>query len=243
MRLAMWSGPRNLSTAMMYAFASRSDCAVIDEPFYAAYLTASGEVHPMQDAILVSQPCDYEQVIEQCLGPVPDNKPVFYQKQMTHHMLPSTRLDWLSELTNVFLIRHPARVIASYQKKRENPNLNDIGFAQQVRIFDHVVASGQQPVVIDSDDILTAPENMLRKLCTAIGLPFEKAMLKWQPGGNPADGAWAPHWYESVWSSDGLKPSPPSPLPELTGELDGVCQQALPWYEKMASQKLVPADE
>ena len=238
MRIAMWSGPRNLSTAMMYAFSSRSDCAVIDEPFYAAYLHASGEIHPMQDAILASQPLRYDQVISQCLSPAPQNKPVFYQKQMTHHMLPDTPLDWLQDLTNVFLIRHPARVIASYQQKREDPALNDIGFAQQAVIYDAVLAMGQQPVVIDSDDILNDPAGMLTRLCESVGIPFEEGMLRWQPGGNPADGVWAPHWYGSVWKSDGLHASSPSPLPRLSPTLDSVCQEALPLYEKMARHKL-----
>lgn len=238
MRIAMWSGPRNLSTAMMYAFSSRSDCAVIDEPFYAAYLCASDEIHPMQDAILASQPHDYDQVIRQCLGPSPHNKPVFYQKQMTHHMLPDTPLDWLKNLTNVFLIRHPARVIASYQKKRESPTLNDLGFVQQAALFDAVLAMGQHPIVIDSDDILKNPTGMLAKLCNSVGLPFETGMLRWQPGGNAADGAWAPHWYGSVWASDGLHAGPPCPLPSLSPELDSICQKALPLYEKMARHKL-----
>ncbi|MEW9797071.1 HAD family hydrolase [Alteromonas sp. CYL-A6] len=235
MRIAMWSGPRNLSTAMMYAFAARRDCAVVDEPFYAAFLQHSGEIHPMQDAILASQPTDYDEVIAQCLGPIPDNKPLFYQKQMTHHMLPDTPLDWLDSLTNVFLLRHPARVIASYQQKRENPTLNDIGFVQQARLFDKVVERGHQPVVVDSDDILANPEEMLRALCKAIGIVFDPAMLRWSPGGNPADGVWASHWYASVWQSDGLHATPRKPLPVLSGELTAVCDKAMPYYEKLAA--------
>ncbi len=238
MRIAMWSGPRNLSTAMMYAFAARSDCAVIDEPFYAAYLHNSGEIHPMQEEILAAQPVEYSDVVAQCLGDYPQGKAVFYQKQMTHHMLPDTSMEWLADLTNVFLIRHPARVVASYQRKRENPKLEDIGFIQQVRIFEQVKAMGLTPVVIDSDDILQDPSGMLAQLCEAIGLEYEAGMLHWQPGGNPADGVWAPHWYESVWSSNGLHSRPPDPLPVLSDELEKLVGQAMPSYVRMANLKI-----
>lgn len=238
MRIAMWSGPRNLSTAMMYAFAARSDCAVIDEPFYAAYLHNSGEIHPMQEEILAAQPVEYKDVVAQCLGDYPHGKAVFYQKQMTHHMLPDTPMEWLADLTNVFLIRHPARVVASYQRKRENPKLEDIGFIQQVRIFEQVKAMGLTPVVVDSDDILQNPGGMLAQLCKAIGLEYEADMLHWQPGGNAADGVWAPHWYESVWSSSGLQARTPDPLPVLSDGLEELVGQAMPSYVTMANVKI-----
>ena len=234
MRIAMWSGPRNLSTAMMYAFSARSDCAVIDEPFYATYLTETGLVHPMQQAILDSQPRNAKDVIKQCLGDTPNNKPHFYQKHMTHHMLETIELDWLSELTNVFLIRHPARVVASYQAKRENPTLEDIGFIQQLRLLRYVRDNlGQTPIVVDSDRLLENPEEALRKLCCAIGIDFQPSMLSWPAGGNTADGAWAPHWYESVWKSTGLTASPQKPLPLLNDALNQVAEQAMPYYVEM----------
>lgn len=240
MKIAMWSGPRNLSTAMMYAFAARSDCAVVDEPFYAAYLKATGLVHPMQEEILRSQPLHADEVVQQCVGGAPHDKPVFYQKQMTHHMLKTFPLEWLSLLTNVFLIRHPARVVASYQQKRENPSLEDIGFERQFELFNYVkTMMGKPPIVIDSDDILAAPDASLRKLCAAVGIQYESQMLSWPAGGNTADGVWAPHWYGSVWKSTGLKASPSKPLPVLSGELATVCEQALPFYEQMAEFKLV----
>ncbi|BFT29948.1 branched chain amino acid aminotransferase [Alteromonas sp. D210916BOD_24] len=239
MRIAMWSGPRNLSTAMMYAFAARSDCAVIDEPFYAAYLTATGLQHPMQQAIIEAQPSQPEKVIAQCLGEYPDNKPLFYQKHMTHHMVESFPLDWLDELTNVFLIRHPARVVASYQQKRESPTLSDIGFARQLALFNTVKSlTGNTPVVIDSDDILKNPAKALAALCDAIGIEYQSQMLSWPKGGNAADGVWASHWYASVWESTGLTTTPAKPLPQLNGELGKLVQDALPYYELMAKNKL-----
>ncbi|MCB9993894.1 MAG: HAD family hydrolase [Hyphomicrobiaceae bacterium] len=238
MRIAMWSGPRNLSTAMMYSFASRSDCAVWDEPFYAPFLATSGRVDPMRTETLAREEADPVTVASRCLGPVPRNKPVFYQKHMPHHMLPGFPLDWAAEVTNVFLIRHPVRVIESYLKKRSHPNEDDIGFGAQIRLFDQLTKRiGHAPVVIDSSDIRRNPEVMLRALCEAIGLDFDPAMLSWQAGPKPFDGAWAPHWYPEVWNSTGIAPAE-GPLPELGAEYDGLLAGALPHYERLAAYAL-----
>ena len=148
----MWSGPRNLSTAMMYAFGARGDCAVVDEPFYAAYLAKTGIDHPMRDAIMASQSQDAAEVAQGLIGPIPGGHPHYYQKHMTQHMIPGAPRDWMAEVVNVFLIRHPARVVASYAKKREAPVLDDIGFRQQAELFEHVKSLGQTPVVIDSGE-------------------------------------------------------------------------------------------
>lgn len=153
MHIAMWSGPRNLSTAMMYAFGARRDCAVWDEPFYAAYLASSGLDHPMRDKIIAAGETDPDRVVEKCLARAPGGEPHFYQKHMTQHMIDGVDRSWLGNVVNVFLIRHPARVIASYDAKRENPTLEDIGFVQQAALFDQVRDMGGVPVVIDSHDI------------------------------------------------------------------------------------------
>lgn len=237
MRIAMWSGPRNLSTAMMYAFGARGDCAVIDEPFYAAYLAKTGLAHPMKDAILKAQPTDPAQVVAQISGPVPQGKRHFYQKHMTQHMLPDMPRDWMRDMVNVFLIRHPARVIASYAAKRENPTLPDIGFVQQAELFDAVNSWQGSPVVIDSTDIRIDPEKMLRRLCKSIGLPFMPEMLSWPRGGHPEDGAWAPHWYGSVWKSTGFDAAE-GPLPTVPGHLKEVLSQAMPHFNKLKAVAL-----
>ena len=240
MRVAMWSGPRNLSTAMMYAFASRKDCVVMDEPFYAAYLKASGEVHPMQDEILSSQPTEPEEVVQACLSSLPEGKKLSYQKHMAHHYLPEFPIEFTDTLNNVFLIRHPARVIASYHEKRAQPSLQDIGVKQQVAIFNRQYQrTGRYPVVIDSDDLLTNPELGLEILCDAMGIPFDSAMLSWQPGGHPADGVWAKHWYNAVWQSSGLSKTERKPIPLLSGSLQSVLEQSLPFYELLAAHRLV----
>jgi hypothetical protein len=237
MRVAMWSGPRNLSTAMMYSFAARGDCSVVDEPFYAAYLAQTGLNHPMRDAIMAAQPQDPARVVEQLLGPVPAQKPHFYQKHMAQHMIPGVPRDWVNELTNVFLIRHPARVAASFSAKYDNPTLADIGFVQQVELYDQLVAVGQSPVVIDSADIRRDPEGMLRRLCTAIGLDWTPAMLSWPRGGHADDGVWAAHWYAAVHDSTGFAPAE-GPPPTLDGPRAALAEAAMPAYERLQDVKL-----
>jgi hypothetical protein len=238
MKIAMWSGPRNLSTAMMYAFASRGDCAVWDEPFYAAYLDATGISHPMRDEIIAAHEIDPDRIAATCKGPVPQHQQLFYQKHMTQHMIDGFDRRWMRACTNVFLIRHPARVVASYAKKREGPTLDDIGFVQQEQLFDEVVGwSGQTPIVIDSDDIRADPEGILRKLCVALGIDFTLKMLRWPAGGNAADGVWAPHWYAAVHRSTGFEGAE-GPLPALGGTYADLATEALPHYQRLAAHKI-----
>ncbi|MCL4104954.1 UNVERIFIED_CONTAM: hypothetical protein GTU68_018661 [Idotea baltica] len=192
----MWSGPRNLSTAMMYSFGARSDFAVWDEPFYAPYLAETGADHPMRDQIIAAHESDAAKVAARCAGPIPDGKPHFYMKHMPHHMVDGFPLDWAKDCVNIHLIRHPARVIASYGAKRDQITADDLGFRQQVEIYKALGG-----IVIDSSDIRADPEAMLRKLCAAIDLPFEPAMLSWEAGGRPEDGIWADHWYGAIHKS------------------------------------------
>lgn len=238
MKIAMWSGPRNLSTAMMYAFAARDDSVVWDEPFYAAYLDQTGIDHPMRDEIISVHEPDPDRVASICKGPIPQGKSVFYQKHMTLHMIDGFDRRWMRSCTNVFLIRHPARVVASYAKKREGPTQHDIGFMQQEQLFNEVAAwSGSTPLVIDSDDIRADPEGMLRKLCARLGLGFTRNMLHWPAGGNDADGVWAAHWYGAVHRSTGFEGAE-GPLPALGGAYADLAAQALPHYARLAAHKL-----
>ena len=230
MKIAMWSGPRNLSTAMMYAFGNRVDCAITDEPFYAAYLHHTGVQHPMGADIMASQPTDPATVVQTLTGPNPGGRAIWYQKHMTHHMIDGFPMDWLEQVTNVFLIRHPARVMASYQRKRENPTLGDLGFVEQKQIYDACVARGQAPVVIDSDDILQNPVRALRRLCDGIGITFDPAMLSWPAGPRDADGIWAAHWYDAVHKSTGFGP-PPGDMPDIPAD-DPTLTAALRIYDE-----------
>ena len=237
MRLAMWSGPRNLSTAMMYSFGARSDFAVVDEPFYAAYLRLTDLQHPMRNEIIGSQPTDPATVVDQLLGSIPAQKPHFYQKHMAQHMIDGVPRDWITQITNVFLIRHPARVAVSFSAKYENPTLADIGFVQQLELYEHLVAQGHVPVVVDSADIRRDPATMLKRLCAAIDLPWDPAMLSWPAGGHPGDGVWASHWYASVHGSTGFAAAE-GPLPSLDGPRGELVKAALPVYEKLRAVAL-----
>lgn len=237
-RIAMWSGPRNLSTAMMYAFAQRGDCAVIDEPFYGVYLDWSGVVHPMREAILKAMPRDAETVARAMAQDAPAS--VFYQKHMCQHMVPGVPRGWMSEATNVFLIRHPARVIASFAKEMPDLTDRDIGFALQAELFDLCRMMGQRPIILDSADIRRDPEGMLRALCAALEIGFDPAMLAWPRGGNPADGVWAPVWYRSLHASTGFSGAE-GPLPRLKGRLAALEAAALPHYERLRAEAISPS--
>ncbi len=227
-RIAMWSGPRNLSTAMMYAFAARGDCAATDEPFYAAYLALTGIDHPMRDAVLASQPHDPARVI--LTGAAPGGAPIWYQKHMTQHMLPQMPVAWMDDCRHAFLIRHPARVVASYARKREAPTLDDLGFARQAEIFDRIAQrQGTVPPVVDSTALRARPEASLRTLCAALGIAFSDRMLHWPAGPRPFDGVWAPVWYQSVHASTGFDAAE-GPLPELSPAYARLAEAALPAY-------------
>lgn len=236
LRIAMWSGPRNLSTALMYSFAARGDCTVWDEPFYAAYLAAAGITHPMKDEIIAVGPTDPVAVTARLLGRAPT--PLVYHKHMTLHMIPDFDRSFMERCANVFLIRHPARVVASYAKKREGPTLMDIGFVQQAELFDRVSdQTGQAPLVIDSANIRANPHALLQKLCTALGIAFTESMLHWPAGPKPYDGIWAPHWYGAVHASTGFE-SVEGALPDLPADYQALSDNALVYYEKLAAFSL-----
>ena len=244
-RIAMWSGPRNISTAMMRSWGNRPDTVVVDEPFYAFYLKETGTRHPGAEEVIAQGETDWRKVVELCrrnANPVEDSpgkaRTIFYQKQMTHHLLPEISRGWLGDLTNCFLIRDPAEVIASYIKKNPEPELNDLGFVQQVEIFDLV--RGQKdsiPPVIDADDVLRDPERLLRLLCDAIGIEFSDAMLSWPPGPRNTDGSWAKYWYAEVERSTGFQPYRERKI-ELPDHLRGIEQHCRECYEQLYAVRL-----
>jgi hypothetical protein len=239
LRIAMWSGPRNISTAMMRAFENRSDTAVVDEPFYAAYLAATGLEHPMRDEVLKSQPTDWREVAAAMAGPAPGGAAVFYQKHMTHHMLPDFGLDWMGSCVNVFLIRRPEEVVASYLEKRGEITLEDIGVVRQAELFDREADRlGRAPVVIDSGDVAADPRATLCALSEAVGIGFTDAMLAWPAGRRASDGVWAPAWYDQVERSTGFVTRPPAGPPMLAGDAASVARAARPYYERLARWKI-----
>jgi len=235
--IAMWSGPRNISTAMMYAFGNRADCVAWDEPFYAFSLVNHGNDHPMRDEIIAHNESDWDVLVAKCTAPVA--KAVFYQKHMTHHMLPGFDRSWVHKLTNAFLIRSPERVLTSYTKKWADVSLRDIGFVEQAEIFDAVAQKqGYAPPVIDADDVLKNPRGILTSLCEACGIPFVEAMLNWPKGPKSFDGVWAPHWYNAVWESTGFAP-PVEKSVELPPHLAKIADEARRPYLRLKAHSLV----
>ncbi len=235
----MWSGPRNISTAMMRAWENRPDTAVVDEPFYAFYLAETGLDHPGRDAVLASQPTDWREVAASLVdAPVPGGRGIFYQKHMTHHMLPAAGLDWTARVRNAFLIRDPAEVVASYVRRRGSVDLSDIGVERQAELFDREADRlGRAPPVVDARDVLEDPGATLARLCGALGVPFTGVMLEWPPGRRATDGVWAPHWYASVEASTGFG-APPPKAPALSGTLLRVAEAARPHYERLHRWRL-----
>jgi hypothetical protein len=244
LRVAMWSGPRNISTAMMRAWENRGDCAVSDEPLYAAYLATTGIDHPMRDEVIAAGDTDANRVIHTLLGPVPDAQPIWYQKHMTHHLLPGMLAQesgraWISELTNVLLIRDPREVVASYLKARATVTPEDIGLPQQMELFEKLDAAGNPPPIIDAGDFLRAPEAHLRALCKLLRIDFTERMLHWPSGPRDSDGVWAPHWYAQVWKSTGFDPWLPRET-QLSGEGARVADACMPLYRFLHERRLRP---
>jgi hypothetical protein len=239
----MWSGPRNLSTALMRSFENRGDCRVVDEPFYAHYLAATGLQHPLRDAVIASQPTDWRQVVADLLAPLPAGIRVHYQKQMAHHLLPDMGRGWFGDVTHAFLIRDPWPMLESLARKLQTCTLADTGLPQQVEIFDYVVAStGRTPPVVDAVDLLAGPEPLLRQLCTHVGLPFTHRMLEWPPGSRASDGVWARHWYDRVERSTRFEPieaaadaADRAPLPADLAAIEAACR---PLYRKLRAHSL-----
>ena len=238
LRVAMWSGPRNISTALLRSWENRADTAVVDEPLYASYLQATGKEHPGADQVIAHGETDWRKVVHFLTSDAPGGQPIFYQKQMTHHLLPEMEQDWLLGLTNCFLIRDPAAVIVSYAKKHDQITAEDLGFPQQAEIFEFVRARlGALPVVVDAQDFLRDPERMLHLLCARLAIAFDPAMLSWPPGLRESDGIWARHWYGEVAQSTGFQPYREGALqvPDRLREIEARCRRS---YEELYPHRL-----
>jgi hypothetical protein len=237
-RIAMWSGPRNISTAMMRSWGNRPDTAVIDEPFYAYYLKATGKKHPGAEEVIAAGETDWRKIVTQLTGSFPEGKRIFYQKQMTHHLLPEVDREWLAGVTNCFLIRDPREVIVSYIKKQEDPTLEDLGFVQQEEIFDWVRArTGTAAPVVDARDVLENPQRTLGLLCEAVGVEFSDSMLSWLPGLRATDGIWAKYWYGEVARSTSFQPYRPrhAKVPAHLQEIHDRCRES---YQRLYECRL-----
>lgn len=229
--IAMWSGPRNLSTAMMRSFGARADCSVIDEPFFAPFLRVTGKDHPGREETLAAHECCPKKVAEMCAKETQTS--YSFQKHMPHHMLDDFPMGWTKNAKHFFLIREPARVIASYAKGRQTFNIDDLGFAPQRKLWEEL----GRPPVIDSMDILRWPRTMLSQLCHAIDIPFDNAMLTWEAGPRDTDGAWAPYWYRSVENSTEFT-APPETTPAVPPQYHDMLKACEKDYYAMEARKL-----
>jgi len=234
----MWSGPRNISTALLRAWGGRHDTFVCDEPFYAHYLRETNVQHPGREEVLASQENDWRKVADWLTGAIPDGKAIFYQKHMAHHLLPHMDGDWLNSLENAFLIRDPGDVLVSLHRIAPDPRIEDTGLPQQWRLFEMLRArTGKTAPVVDAKNVLDDPERMLRLLCRALEVPFDERMLAWDPGPRTTDGIWGKHWYAQVLQTTGFSPYPQrtEPIPPQLKSLHLDCMR---YYENLYSHRL-----
>lgn len=231
-RISLWSGPRNISTTLMYSFAQRKDTQVFDEPLYGFYLKNSHakEYHPGAEQIINTMENDGTKVVDMMLSNT--DKPVLFFKNMTHHLLPGLNRDFLKDLTNVILTRDPAEMLPSFAKVVETPTLEDVGYKMLVELVEQLQKNNLPVIVIDSKAVLLNPEKQLQKLCEAIGIPFDSAMLHWSPGALSEDGCWARYWYANIHSSTGFNPYKPKTTP-FPKHLNSLLAECIPYYEKL----------
>ncbi|TWT77241.1 hypothetical protein Pla123a_18960 [Posidoniimonas polymericola] len=235
----MWSGPRNISTALMRSWGARQDTVVCDEPLYAYYLLQTGITHhPGWQEVVEVHEGQLPEVLAWLTGPTPAGKSIFYQKHMAHHLLPGMPVEWTDQLTNLLLIRDPREMLLSLTKVFESPSLEETGLPQQLLLFQRELdRTGHPPVVIDSRDLLQNPEAMLRQVCERVGVPFDPAMLSWRPGPHDTDGVWAKHWYDNVWKSTGFDTHRPREG-DLPAEMQDLLKQCQEIYDQLAAAKL-----
>lgn len=235
LRVCLWSGPRNVSTALMYSFAQRPDTRVVDEPLYGYYLARSGADHPAAAEVIASMDTDGPRVVRDALlGPC--ERPVLFAKLMAHH-IQGLDTGFLAATRNVLLVRDPADVLRTLPRQIPEPDLDDTGLPDQIRILEAAEALGQEVVVLDAREILLDPRTVLGELCSRLGLGFDEAMLSWPAGPRPEDGVWAPHWYHTLHRSTGFQPysAKTEPVAERLRALVEACR---PLYERLLRRAL-----
>ena len=237
-RIAMWSGPRNISTAMMRSWGNRQDTVVCDEPLYAHYLLETGLQHPGAEETLAVHETDWRRVVAQLTGSLPAGKSVFYQKHMAHHLLPHIELQWLDRLSNCLLIRQPREMLTSLLEFLPLPSIEDTGLPQQAKIYDYIAErTGSPPPVIGAADVLRAPRPMLAKICEAVDVPFDERMLTWDAGPRQTDGAWGKYWYTKVYKTTSFAPYRPKET-EVPQHLKGVLNECEAIYSQLHAHRI-----
>ncbi|MFT7684824.1 MAG: hypothetical protein ACI9FB_000165 [Candidatus Azotimanducaceae bacterium] len=232
-RIAMWSGPRNISTAMMRSWENRMDTVVVDEPFYAYYLNESGIKHPMVEEVIRSQSTCWKDIVDLLTKQVIEEN-IYYQKHMTHHILDNSDMSWTKDVTNCFLIRDPLYVVNSYAKKRDNITIEDIGVKRQFELFEEISGiSGQKIPLIDSRAMLLDPKNTLLNLCSIFEIPFLESMMSWPVGKRDSDGIWGEHWYQAVEASSGWQEFEEQDI-KLSRKHQRVADESMAYYRALS---------
>ena len=238
--IAMWSGPRNISSAMMRSFENRPDTTVTDEPFYAHYLVKTRIKHPLRKKIIQNSECNFDNIVTYLTGSIPDKKKIWYQKHMAHHNLPGMDIHWTENVTNCFLIRHPKEVILSYEKRFSIDSIDQLGYKQLCILFEFLKKeTGKSPPVLDSRDILNHPREILNKLCDKIGISFMDQMLSWPSGRRKSDGMWGQYWYKNVEDSTGFqKYQEKNKI--LPDKLLSIFKESLSYFDKLYLHRIRP---
>tara|TARA_B100000902_G_scaffold399925_1_gene473682 strand:- start:1153 stop:1869 length:717 start_codon:yes stop_codon:yes gene_type:complete len=232
MKIACWSGPRNISTALMRSWSSRKDMFVSDEPFYGYYLKKQKLKHPMYKEIIENYPNKYNDVVDSLISEIPNNKHHWYQKHMAHHLIDLSKLDWIKKFENCILIRHPKNVINSYTKKNSLNHIDELGYPQQYKIIKYLDSIDKKFIVIDSHILLNNPKKILSQWCNSINLEFDISMLKWQKGNHPQDGIWWKHWYDNVINTTSFKKFSSNER-KLDKKYQSIYDEALDYYNKL----------
>ena len=236
MKIACWSGPRNISTALMRSWSSRKDTYVTDEPFYAYYLKETQINHPMHEKIINHYLSDYDEIVNHLINEKPNQKNIWYQKHMAHHLVDLSKLDWIKKFENCILIRHPKEVINSYSAKNKLKSVNDLGYPQQFKIIKFLKKSSQKFNVIDSEDLLKNPKKVLTDWCESINIKFDKSMLHWKKGHHQNDGIWWHHWYDNVINTTGFQKYQKKDI-SIENKYDSIYNESMEYYNYMKNIK------
>ena len=233
--LSLWSGPRNVSTALMYSFLQHPAIHVIDEPLYAHYLSKTSVSHPGDKEVLLTMEHDGEKVLKKIVSETKKFQIVFL-KNMAHHWI-GLDSSWLDKYDNIFLIRDPKQMLPSLVNQLPKPILRDTGLKTQVEIYDRLQKQGKQPIIIDAKYLLKNPKKILRIVFKHLGLPFSTRMLKWPKGPKREDGIWAKYWYHNVHQSEEFTPyyAKKEPFPEHLNELLDECT---PYYQYLTKRSI-----
>ena len=234
MIIACWSGPRNISTALMRSWSSRKDTFVTDEPFYAYYLKETQKKHPMKEEIMKHYPSEYDEVVNYLLSKIPNKKNFWYQKHMAHHLIDFNKIDWIKKCHNCILVRHPRDVINSYTAKNSLKNIEELGYPQQYEIAKYLKKFDKRFIVIDSEDLLKNPSKVLSNWCKSINIDFDKSMLSWEKGHHQNDGIWWKHWYDNVINTNGFQKYKKKDI-NIENQYDSIYNESMEYYNYLKS--------